>query len=389
MDRWTQLIHAEPAEDPRGVDGRPIVTPIFQNVTFAFETAEDLAVAGTGSSATFYSRYGTPTQSLVEEQLRILEGAEQALVFGSGMAAIAALFLGLLQAGDVLVLERRVYGGTYKLGRDLLQRFGVTVRWLDGDAEPGLSKTLAGARLLVFETPTNPLLDVLDVRAVAAAARRAGCLTALDATFATPVLLRPLELGCDLVLHSGTKYLNGHGDVLAGAIAGPRALLEKIAAVRRLTGGVLDPHAAFLLARGLKTLPLRVERQCATALTVARALEGRPGIQRVRYPGLASHPRHALAKELMPLGSGGVLSLELAGGRAAVARAAERLELVRLAVSLGGPETLATIPAVTSHAGLTDAELLTAGLDPGLIRIALGLEHPDDLVKDLLQATGS
>ncbi len=312
MDRSTQLLHARVPEDPAGRRGEPVVPPIYQSSTFAFDEADVLAAVGHSDDATtFYSRYGNPTQAVFEEQLRLLEGGEVALSFGSGMAALAATFLGLLRAGDVIAVERRVYGGTLRLARDLLPRFGVSVRWVEGDAEPALSKALEGAKLFAFETPTNPLLDVLDVRAIARAAKAKGCLTVLDATFATPVLLRPLSLGIDVAVHSATKYLNGHHDVLAGAVVGSKGALAGVAQMRRMTGGVLDPHAAFLLARGMKTLPLRVARQSDTALRLARALEETKGVKRVRYPGLASHPRHALARELMPDGHGGVLAIEL------------------------------------------------------------------------------
>ena len=208
----------------------------------------------------------------------------------------------------------------------------------------------------------------------------------MDATFATPLLLRPLELGCDLVVHSATKYLNGHHDVTAGAVAGRREVLDAVAAARRMTGGVLDPHAAFLVARGMKTLALRVDRASKTALALARALEKR--VRRVRYPGLESHPRHALARELMPRGQGGVLAIEVEGGRERAIAVAERLELARLAPSLGGTETLVSPPAITSHAGLSDAEMRQAGIDPGLLRIAVGLEHEQDLIADFERALG-
>jgi cystathionine beta-lyase/cystathionine gamma-synthase len=387
MDRTTALLHAKPGDEPEGQSGIPLVPPIYQSATFEFETGAALAAAGKAdSTAFFYTRYGNPTQAVFEEQLRLLEGAEVAYAFSSGMAALSAVFLGLLRAGDTIAVERRVYGGTLRLARDLLARFGVTVRWLEGDAEPALSRTLEGTKLVIFETPTNPLLDVLDVRAIARAARKAGSIAVLDATFATPMNFRGLDLGCDVVVHSATKYLNGHHDVVAGIVAGPRALLAPVAAARRLIGGTLDPHAAYLVSRGMKTLPLRVARQNETALALARALEGTPGVRRVRYPGLASHPRHALARELMPAGQGGVLSIELEGGREGVLRTAERLAVARLAASLGGTETLVSPPVITSHAGLSDAELATAGIDPGLLRIAVGLEHPDDLIADFRQA---
>jgi cystathionine beta-lyase/cystathionine gamma-synthase len=390
MDLATKLLHVRAPEEPATRRGTPLVPPIFQSATFEFEDGASLERAGTaGATTTFYTRYGNPTQAVFEEQLRVLEGAEAALAFSSGMAALTAVFLGLLRAGDKVAIERRVYGGTVRIARELLPRFGVSVSWVEGDSDAELARALEGAKLVVFETPTNPLLDVLDVRKVARAARAAGALAVLDATFATPFTLRPLELGCDLVVHSATKYLNGHHDVVAGAVCGSQGPMERIGAFRRMTGALLDPHAAFLVARGMKTLPLRVERASKTALALARALEGMKGVRRVRYPGLASHPRHALALELMPRGQGAVLAIELEGGRDRAIQVAEGLEVARLAPSLGGTETLVSPPAITSHAGMSDEEMAKAGIDPGLLRIACGLEHQDDLVADFARAVGT
>lgn len=389
MDLSTKLLHARAPAEPEGRRGAPLVPPIYQSATFEFETGHALGEAGHADAPThFYTRYGNPTQAVFEEQLRVLEGAEGALAFSSGMAALTAVLLGLLRAGDTVAIERRVYGGTLKLGRDLLPRFGVKVVWLEGDDDEALARSLRGVKLVTFETPTNPLLDVLDPRKVARAAHEAGALAVLDATFATPYVLRPIELGCDLVVHSATKYLNGHHDVVAGAVCGKKAPLEAVAAMRRMTGALLDPHAAFLVARGMKTLALRVARASKSALALARALEKQGGVRRVRYPGLESHPRHALARELMPSGQGAVLAIELDGGRERAIAVAERLELARLAPSLGGTETLVSPPAITSHAGLSDEEMRVAGIDPGVLRIAVGLEHEDDLIADFAQAIG-
>ncbi len=387
MDLSTKLLHVRAPEEPAGRRGEPLVPPIYQSATFEFESGSALAEAGTAVAPTmFYTRYGNPTQAVFEEQLGVAAGADGALAFASGMAALSAVFLGLLRAGDTVAVERRVYGGTLKIARDLLPRFGVKVTYLEGDSDAELSRALAGAKLVVFETPTNPLLDVLDVRKVARAAHQAGALAVQDATFATPFTLRPLELGCDLVVHSATKYLNGHHDVVAGAVAGKKEPLVAVAAMRRIVGGLLDPHAAFLVSRGMKTLALRVARASETALVLARALERVKGVKKVRYPGLESHPRHALARELMPRGQGAVLAIELEGGRERAIAVGERLELARLAPSLGGTETLVAPPAITSHAGFSDAEMAKAGIDPGLLRIAVGLEHPDDLVQDFTRA---
>jgi cystathionine beta-lyase/cystathionine gamma-synthase len=260
------------------------------------------------------------------------------------------------------------------------------VRWLEGDDDAALARALAGgARALFFESPTNPVLDVLDVAKVAKAAREAGAVSVLDATFATPVRMRGLELGCDLVLHSATKGLGGHHDLLAGVVSGKRELISKIAAVRRLTGAILDPHAAYLLSRGLKTLALRTARQDATALALARALEGTKGVKRVRYPGLDSHPRRALARAQMK-SPGSMMAIELEGGVARTKAVAAKLEVATLAPSLGGTETLVSLPVTTSHAGLSNEELARAGIDPGTLRISVGLEAADDLIADFTKA---
>jgi cystathionine beta-lyase/cystathionine gamma-synthase len=302
------------------------------------------------------------------------------------MAAITAVLLASLRAGDALLLSDTLYGQTTRLAREVLERFGVRVRTAPlGDLVGEVERAGADVRALVFETPTNPTLRVVDVAAVAAACRRKGIRSILDATFASPVNLRALPLGVDLVVHSTTKFLNGHSDHLGGAVAGSRELLAGVLAVRRDTGGNLDPAAAYDLLRGMKTLEVRVLRQNDTALRVARALEGHPKVERVLYPFLESHPDHALARKLLR-GGGGVLSFTVRGGYEAVARVHDALRLVARASSLGGVESLASIPVISSHRNATDAELAAQGIDRGLLRVSVGLEDAGDLLADLTQA---
>jgi cystathionine beta-lyase/cystathionine gamma-synthase len=316
----------------------------------------------------------------------LLEGTEQAALFASGMAAIHAALTAHLAAGDTLLLADTIYGQTTRLARTILARFGVKVVEVP---LAGLAAAAAaapeGTRALLFETPTNPTLRVVDVGAVAAACRARGILSMVDATFATPVNLRPAALGIDLVIHSATKYLNGHCDHLAGAVAGNKALLAPVLEVRRTAGGTMDPAVAYDLIRGMKTLEIRIERQNATALRLAEALEQHPRVARVHYPLLPSHPDHQLARRLLR-GGGGVLSLSVKGGFEPCCRVHDGLRIVARAASLGGVESLASIPVISSHRNASDAELAAQGIDRGLLRLSVGLEDADDLLADLTQA---
>jgi cystathionine beta-lyase/cystathionine gamma-synthase len=362
-------------------------TPVYLATTYRFpDAAEAAAYLDAPEGRWLYARLENPTVVAAERKIAALEGAEAALCFSSGMAAITATILSVLRAGDALLLCDTVYGQTTRLARDVLARYGVDVRTVPLHAlAAGVAEGPPTARALLFETPTNPTLRVVDVPAVAAACRARGILSLLDATFASPVNLRALPLGVDLVLHSTTKFLNGHSDHLGGAVAGRRDLVDRVAAIRRSTGGNLDPGAAYDLIRGMKTLEIRVQRQNDTALRVARALEGHPKVAWVRYPFLASHPDHALARRLLA-GGGGVLSFSMRGGFEAVARAHDALQIVARASSLGGVESLASIPAISSHRHASDDELAAQGIDRGTLRLSVGLEDPDDLVADLLQA---
>lgn len=371
-----------------GVLAVPAVnTPIYQTTTYRFDTAAAAAAyLDAPDGKWLYSRLENPTVIAAERKVALLEGTETACCFASGMAAIHAALVGHLSAGDALLVADTIYGQTTRLARTLLARFGVQVieAQLAGLAAAAEAAP-ANAKALLFETPTNPTMRVVDVAAVAAACRRRGLLSILDATFATPVNLRPATLGVDLVLHSATKYLNGHCDHLAGVVAGNRQVLAPVFEVRRTAGATMDPAVAYDLIRGMKTLEVRVERQNATALRLAEALERHPRVARVHYPFLRSHPDHDLARRLLR-GGGGVLSLSVKGGFEPCCRAHDALRIVARASSLGGVESLASIPVISSHRNASPAELEAQGIDRGLLRVSVGLEDPDDLLADLEQA---
>jgi cystathionine beta-lyase/cystathionine gamma-synthase len=362
-------------------------TPVYLATTYRFpDAAEAEAYLSAPEGRWLYARLENPTVVAAERKIAALEGAEAAACFASGMAALTAATLSALRAGDALLVSDTIYGQTTRLALDVLARFGVEIRVVPlADLAAAAEGAPARARALLFETPTNPTLRVVDVEAVAAACRRRGILSMLDATFASPVNLRALPLGVDLVIHSTTKYLNGHSDHLGGAVAGSRALLDGVVAMRRTTGGNLDAGAAYELIRGMKTLEVRVLRQNDTALRLARALEGHPRVERVMYPFLPSHPDHDRARRLLR-GGGGVLSFTVRGGFPAVARVHDALRIVARASSLGGVESLASIPVISSHRAATDAELSAQGIDRGTLRVSVGLEDPEDLVADLVQA---
>ncbi len=364
-----------------------VTTPVFQTTTYRFETAKDAAAyLDDPAGRWLYSRLENPTVIAAERKIAALEGAESAACFASGMAAVHAVLVSVLKAGDALLLADAIYGETTRLARSILARFGVEVLTVPaarlaeaaGAAPPN-------ARAVFFETPTNPALRVVDVPAVAAACRARGLLSIVDSTFATPVNLRPLAHGVDLVVHSATKFLNGHCDHLAGAVAGRADLVAEAVKVRKSAGGTLDPAAAYDLIRGMKTLELRVKRQNETALALARALEGHPKVARVLYPMLPSHPDHALARRLLA-GGGGVLSFSAKGGFEAICRVHDAFRIVARASSLGGVESLASIPVISSHRQATDAELAAQDIDRGMIRLSVGLEDAEDLVEDVVQA---
>jgi cystathionine beta-lyase/cystathionine gamma-synthase len=380
--RGTTAVHG-------GRDPAPgaLAAPVVQSSTFAFASSAEMRRHLEGDDELFlYTRYANPTVRDLEEALAALEGAEAALALSSGMAAMTTALTSLCSAGDEVLASSSLYGGTVRLLTGLLPRFGVSSRFL-GREEIERLPDVAGerSRVLVLESPTNPALEVLDLAAACARARACGLAVVVDNTFATPLLQRPLLLGADLVVHSLTKALAGHSDVIGGALAGARDTVLAARATMKDLGGCLDPHAAFLVRRGLKTLHLRLERQSANALALARRLEGHPRLRRVLYPGLPSHPDHEVARRQMAA-FGGMVTLVLEGGLAAAERFYDRLRLVARAASLGGVETLASLPVHTSHYGLTEERLREAGIDPGMVRLSVGVEDVTDLVCDVEQA---
>jgi cystathionine beta-lyase/cystathionine gamma-synthase len=364
-----------------------LTTPIFETTTYIFENADAVRRYNAGKSGQFlYSRYENPTVMSAEAKIAAVDGAERALLFGSGMAATATLLMALLKTGDEMVCSAAVYGGTFHLLNDFLSRFGIVTRFVTIDALASPETVITDrTRLLWFESPINPHLRCVDVRRVAAACRARGVISAIDNTFASPINQRPLEMGVDLSMQSATKYLNGHSDVTAGVVSGRDELVEPVNLARRKLGGVLDPHAAYALGRALKTLPLRVARHNENAMAVASALEGHSRVARVYYPGLASHPDHAIAKQQMS-GFGGMVCLDVEGGEAGACRTFDRLKIIKRAASLGGVESLCSLPILTSQWGHTDAQLEAAGVTKGMMRFSIGLEDADDLVADLKQA---
>ena len=333
-----------------------------------------------------YSRNTNPTVCVFEEKLRILEGAEAATSFATGMAAVSNTLFALLSPGDRVVSVKDTYGGTNVVFTDFLPRFGIEVDLCDTTDHAQVEAAVArGCTLLYLETPTNPTLKVVDITRLAAAGRAAGATVVVDNTFATPLNQSPLQLGADLVLHSATKYLGGHADVLGGVICGSSELVKKVYHFREITGATLDPMAAYLLIRSMKTLALRVGRQNESALRIAQWLEAQPAVSVVNYPGLASHPGHEIAARQMR-GFGGMLSFGHEGGFEAVKRVLPRLKLAHRAANLGAVETVAGPPATTSHVECTPEERAAMGIPEGLIRYSVGIEGAGDLIADLEQA---
>jgi cystathionine beta-lyase/cystathionine gamma-synthase len=387
MKPATQLINHG---DGVSRDAEPLTTPIYETTTFLFRNAEEVRAYNEGKSSKYlYSRYANPTVVPVEEKIAALEGAESALVLSSGQAATATALMALVAAGDEVVCSSAIYGGTFHLIADLLAKFGITPRFvsLEQLAQPD-TMISEGTKVVWFETPINPTMRCVDIAKVAAACRARGAISVVDNTFASPINQQPLALGVDLVMHSATKYLNGHSDVTAGALAGPARLIQPILDARKKLGTVLDPYAAYALGRGLKTLSVRVERHNANALAVARWLATDKRVATVYYPGLEQHPDHAIAAKQMR-GFGGMVCVDVGGGYDRAARFFDRLRVFRRAASLGGVESLCSLPVLTSQWGHTEEELERAGVTHSMARLSVGLEDVDDLIGDLDQALGT
>jgi methionine-gamma-lyase len=364
----------------------PVGTVIARTASFTFSSSEEMRLWAEGkSSAYMYTRYANPTLAVAEEKIARLEGGEAALVTASGMAAISSALLSVLKAGDEVIATQALYGGSYRLLRDIFPRMGIVVRHVDTDLA-GIERLVnPRTKALYVETPSNPTLRLVDLRKAVAFAKEWDLISLIDNTFASPVLQKPLEIGFDLVMHSATKYLAGHSDVIAGAIVGRSSLIKAAREMVIYLGGSMDPEAAFLLIRGMKTLEVRMKRQCATAVIVAKFLEKHPKVARVHFPGLASHPDHKLARKQMK-GFGAMMAFDMKGGLPAARRVCDRTRIFLLAASLGGVESLVLLPAYSSHYRMSEKELLAAGLAPGTVRASIGLEDPEDLIEDLRQA---
>jgi cystathionine beta-lyase/cystathionine gamma-synthase len=379
----TLLVHGD-----AGIDSdSSIAPPLYPSVTYRAGSAEEFrAMANEERHPRFYARYGTPTHARVERLLAQLEGAEAALLLASGMAAISSAILSQVSAGDHVVAQRSHYMGTTQLVTSVLARFAVQATLVEQSDPAAFEAALRPeTRLVLLESPSNPLLQLTDLGAIASLARPRGILTLADNTFATPLNQQPIALGVDMVVHSATKYLGGHHDLLAGVLAGPREWVQRAWEMSLVLGGNLGGFEAWLLLRGMRTLALRVQRQNETALAIACHLQSHPCVDTVHYPGLESHPQNGLARRQMR-GFGGVLAFTLRGGAHAAQHCMQRLQLFAQAVSLGGIESLAIHAATTWSGTLSEEQTRAAGVDPALIRLSVGLEEASDLIEDLDQA---
>jgi len=378
----TRCVHTGRSIDPFT---HTMNVPIMENAAFAYESLESWQEAALGKKfGDIYSRNSNPTVRAFNKKIAALEGAEEATDFSTGMAAINTALFALLSPGQRAVTIKDAYGATYLHFKEILPRFGIPCDLCETNDEKAILAAIAkGCDILYLETPTNPLLKVVDLKKLFTAAHKVGAITMIDNTFATPINQHPIALGADLVIHSATKFIGGHNDLLAGVVCGRSELVKKIYRYRELTGPSLDPHRAALLLRSLKTLALRIERQNNNALTMARFLEKHPKVLNVNYPGLESHPMHKVAKKQMPGGYGGVLSFEIVGGLKAVARVLPRLKYAYMAANLGQVDTVVGPPSVTSHVECTEEERRAAGIPEGLIRYSVGIEDIEDLVTDM------
>jgi cystathionine beta-lyase/cystathionine gamma-synthase len=385
MKQATKLIHAGEGVDTGKTPS--LTTPIYETSTFVFDSVADVEKYQQGKlNGYLYSRYENPTVVAVEQKLAAVDGAETSLLFSSGMAAIATALITLLKSGDEIVCCSAIYGGTFHIIEDLLPKLGIKKRFVPIEDLANVAAVLRPETKIVwFESPINPTLRCIEIRKVVDGCKQAGVLCAMDNTFASAVNQPVLSMGVDLSMQSCTKYLNGHSDVTGGVLSGSQALLAPMAKMRRLLGGIMDPQPAFALGRGMKTMPLRVAQHNQNAMTVAQHLDAHPAIERVYYPGLPSHPDHAIAKNQMT-GFGGVVTIDVKGGKDGAYRVFDKLKVIKRAASLGGVESICSLPILTSQYGLTDDELVKAGVTKGMIRISIGLEDAQDLIEDVEQA---
>ncbi|MBE0512353.1 aminotransferase class I/II-fold pyridoxal phosphate-dependent enzyme [Candidatus Bathyarchaeota archaeon] len=380
----TKAVHAGEKRDP---STGAVVAPIYETSVFAFSSTRELIdVMSEKAEGYIYTRYGNPTVRTVERKMAELEGAEDVAVFSSGMAAIATTIFTLVSSGDHVVSTRDLYGGTLAFFKDVLPKLGVEVSLVEAtDFDEMKSAIRENTKVIYAETPTNPTLKLVDVSKVAKLGKKKGITVVVDSTFASPYNLKPIQFGVDVVVHSATKYLGGHNDVTAGVVGGCESFVQKLKEMRKHLGGTLDPLAAWLLLRGLKTLGLRMERHNFNGMRVARYLEKHSKVKRVYYPGLPIHPQYSIAKRQMK-GFGGVVSFEIDGDFETTMKFVDNLRLCFLAASLGGTETLATQPVTCSHYFISAEDRKKAGITDQLVRLALGIEDPEDIIADLEQA---
>jgi cystathionine beta-lyase/cystathionine gamma-synthase len=368
----------------------PAVVPVVQTSTFVFENQEQMLDAIQGKSGDdVYTRWSNPTTRNAEEKISALEGTEDTLVLSSGMAAITTAVMGLIKGGERILSSESIYGGTVHLFEDVLPQNGIEVDMVEStEFADHLSDSKGKYKLCFFETPTNPTLRIVDIKKVAEAAHSVGTMSMIDSTFGTPINQQPHKLGIDIVMHSATKYLGGHSDIIAGTLSGPNEMMAKVRTAAKLLGGTIDPFASFLLDRGIKTLALRMAQHNSSALHIAKTLSKDTRVRRVHYPGLSSHPNHDVARRQMS-GFGGMLSIELECDLEATRTFVDSLEVFLNAVSLGGVESLASIPVLTTHYGI-DADLLAeAGISESTVRLSVGIEDTEDLLTDLQRGIGT
>jgi cystathionine beta-lyase/cystathionine gamma-synthase len=385
----TKAIHGKKLYPYKG----PVSLPIYQTSTYRFNSSDDAIRYANGDTSVYvYSRYHNPTVHDVEEKIALMEGGEAAALFASGMAAIATTILTFVHAGEEIVSTPALYGGTYRFFRDTLPDSAIAVHYIDPNNLSSIDKRITKkTRLVYFETPTNPTLDIVDIGRIVSHVKKAErkyhtrILTMIDNTFASCLNQKPFDAGVDIVMESATKYLGGHTDILAGVVVSTQAIIDKIKITAKYLGGCADPFMAYLLYRSLKTFELRIQRQNENALRLAQRLERHPKILRVIYPGLESHPHHSLARKQMT-GFGGMVTIEVRGGVKAAVKVCDALNVAVNAMSLGGVETLVSIPVYSSHVNMSDKELRQHGVTPGMIRISVGVEGIDDLISDFEQA---
>jgi cystathionine beta-lyase/cystathionine gamma-synthase len=371
----------------------PVATPIFQTSTYRFADSKDAVRYAQGDpNVLVYTRYHNPTTNEAEERIALMEGAEACMLFSSGMAAVSTALLALCKSGDEIVSTPGLYGGTYRFFRDTLPEYGINAKYIDPNSlEDLLYLITPKTKVVYFETPTNPTLGLVDIKRLVELTRsiekefHKRITIIIDNTFATCLNQRPFDFGVDVIFESATKYLGGHADIMAGVLIGRKEFIDKAKGLTKHLGGIPDPFMSYLLDRSLKTFELRVQRQNENAMALARALERHPKISRVLYPGLPSHPQHKLAKKQM-LGFGGMVTIEVKGGVKAAVKVCDSLKVAVNAMSLGGVETLVSIPVYSSHINMTKDELARHGVTPGMIRISVGVEGIKDLIDDFRQA---